>query len=91
LENKINEAASAAIGVDVIATTNKDGDSYKKLSPYLKEGVTASFIGSSGVGKSTLINRLAGEELFKTRSIRRDDKGKHTTTRRDLVSLKQGE
>jgi ribosome biogenesis GTPase len=90
LENKINEVASSALGADVIATTSKDGHSYKKLLPYLKEGITASFIGSSGVGKSTLINLLAGEELCETQAIRNDDKGRHTTTRRDLILLPQG-
>jgi len=52
--------------------------------------MTASFIGSSGVGKSTLINRLAGEDLLRTSGIRQDDRGRHTTTRRDLLVLPQG-
>jgi len=52
--------------------------------------MTASFIGSSGVGKSTLINRLMGEELLTTSEIRQDDKGRHTTTRRELLILPQG-
>lgn len=56
----------------------------------MREGVTASFIGSSGVGKSTLINRLAGEELLATAETRQDDKGRHTTTHRELLVLPQG-
>lgn len=55
------------------------------LSPWCKTGKTVSFVGSSGVGKSTLINRLLGEELILTNGIREDDdKGKHTTTSRSL-------
>ena len=48
----------------------------------------AAFIGSSGVGKSTLINRLLGEECLKTNTLRKDDKGRHTTTHRELFLLK---
>ena len=55
----------------------------------MKCGSTAAFIGSSGVGKSTLINRLAGTE-FATNGLRNDDKGRHTTTRRELITLTNG-
>jgi len=85
-----NEIANIAIGVDVIITSSFDEASYNKLLPYLKQGTTASFIGSSGVGKSTLINRLAGVELLATSGIRQDDKGRHTTTRRELLILPNG-
>ncbi len=55
------------------------------LSPWCKTGKTVSFVGSSGVGKSTLINRLLGKEAVLTQGIRQDDeKGKHTTTSRSL-------
>ena len=82
--------ALAAMGADVIAVTNKDNTTYEKIVSYLKPGITASCIGSSGVGKSTLINRLAGKELFETQDIRHDDKGRHTTTRRELILLPNG-
>ena len=52
--------------------------------------MTAALLGSSGVGKSTLVNTLAGEELLETREIRDDGKGRHTTTRRELVQLPGG-
>ena len=52
--------------------------------------LTAALLGSSGVGKSTLVNTLAGEELLATQEIRDDGKGRHTTTRRELVQLPGG-
>jgi ribosome biogenesis GTPase len=66
-------------------------ESVKKLTPWIKEGTTIAVLGSSGVGKSTLINTLLGEERQNTGGIREDDdKGRHTTTRRSLISLDAG-
>lgn len=62
----------------------------KRLYDFLKKGVTASFIGSSGVGKSTLINLLAGKQLFATSEIDQYDKGRHTTTGREMILLPNG-
>src|SRR6185437_9938202 len=53
-------------------------------------GRTAALLGSSGVGKSTLVNRLAGRELLATAELRRDGRGRHTTTHRELVLLPDG-
>ncbi|HBF65367.1 MAG TPA: ribosome small subunit-dependent GTPase A, partial [Clostridium sp.] len=61
-----------------------------KMSPFLKKGITASFIGSSGVGKSTLINLLAGKQLLATAEIDEYDKGRHTTTGREMFLLPNG-
>lgn len=84
------EVSAAAIGCDIIITSSTD-DSSRKLFDYLRPGVTASFVGSSGVGKSTLINMLAGEDLLAVSHIRAgDDKGRHTTTRRELLLLPKG-
>ena len=58
--------------------------------PYLSAGTTAAFLGSSGVGKSTLVNRLLREERLATGGIRNDDKGRHTTTHRELLFLPDG-
>ncbi len=82
--------SAAAPCTDVIVTSSHDQASCEKLLPWLQPGMTASFIGSSGVGKSTLINRLMGEERLATLEIRQDDKGRHTTTRRKLLILPQG-
>ena len=67
------------------------GAGLEALSPYLQPGRTVAFIGSSGVGKSTLLNRLAGEEWQATQEIQAwSGKGRHTTTSRELVMLPDG-
>ncbi len=60
------------------------------MTALLAPGLTAVLLGSSGVGKSTLVNTLAGEELLATQEIRDDGKGRHTTTRRELIQLPTG-
>lgn len=87
IDVKLSETYSVAPGVDVLVTTNMDNGGYVEVKKYLGQGKTAAFIGSSGVGKSTLINRLMGEEILVTREIRQDDKGRHTTTNRQLIVL----
>jgi ribosome biogenesis GTPase len=68
-----------------------DENIIKQLSPWLQPGTTIAVLGSSGVGKSTLINTLLGEQRQSTAGIREDDdKGRHTTTRRSLISLNTG-
>ena len=90
LENKLSEVSSVAFGIDVLVTTSTEENGYKELLPFILEGKTIAFIGSSGVGKSTLINRLLGKERLKTNGLRNDDKGRHTTTRRELFLLPSG-
>ncbi len=63
------------------------GEGLDALRSHLGAGVTAALLGSSGVGKSTLVNTLLGEELLETSEIRDDGKGRHTTTRRELIQL----
>jgi len=64
---------------------------YEAILSYIKEGRTIAFIGSSGVGKSTLINRLIGSDVMVTKEIRGDDaKGRHATTHRQLLLLPGG-
>lgn len=79
-----------AAGVDVIITSGMTGDGTAALLKYITPGRTVAFIGSSGVGKSTMINRILGEGLIKTQEIRKDDKGRHTTTSRELIPVPSG-
>ena len=80
------------LGTDVqLLTTSLDDSVSKCVQPYLKDGVTACFIGSSGVGKSTMINKLLGCDRLKTSEIRqKDGKGRHTSTRREMMLLPNG-
>lgn len=80
-----------APGIDIIAVSAKTGYGMDELSDYLKPGKTIAFLGSSGVGKSSLVNALAQEEIMAVNSIREDDsKGRHTTTHRQLIMLPNG-
>lgn len=87
IEVRINEISSIATGVEVLVTTSTSDEGYQSLKRFLPSGKTAAFIGSSGVGKSTLINSLIGQDILDTNGIRDDDKGRHTTTRRELIML----
>lgn len=91
IESKIIEVENVAFGVDIIVTSAKDNKGLDDLYKYVNKGKTVAFLGSSGVGKSTLVNHLLKEEKLKTQEIREDDdKGKHTTTHRELVLLPEG-
>lgn len=82
---------AVAPGVEVIVTSALVGDGMDEVRAHLAPGRTVAFIGSSGVGKSTLVNTLAGRELMTIAGIREDDgRGRHTTTRRQLVALADG-
>lgn len=70
---------------DVVALSAYDESAVSSIAGYLKPGVTAALVGSSGVGKSTLINRILGDELLATADIGRSDKGRHTTTGRQML------
>ena len=87
---KLLEVESIAAGAEVLLTTSMEKDGISLLLPHLSPGKTVAFLGSSGVGKSTLINRLMGEEVLSTGGLRNDDKGRHTTTHRELFHLPCG-
>lgn len=85
------DARSISNLVDVLAMNAKSDDAAGQLSPWCRMGQTVAFLGSSGVGKSTLSNALAGTEDIATGDVRSgDDKGRHTTTRRQLHFVSNG-
>ncbi len=89
LDTIISEVETASCYADII-TTNMYADNVEKFKPFLSKGITATFIGSSGVGKSTLINEILGEDIAKTNEIGVVGKGKHTTTARELYTTPLG-
>jgi len=82
--------AAVAPGVEVLALSCYTGQGVDEIATMLARGRTAVLLGSSGVGKSTLVNRLAGRDLLATGEVRDDGKGRHTTTTRQLVLLAEG-
>lgn len=90
LEENLAAVASVAMGVDILTCSAESGHGFEALRRYIAPGKTVALIGSSGVGKSTLINRLAGQDLLAVSDIRSDDKGRHTTTHRQLLCLPGG-
>jgi ribosome biogenesis GTPase len=84
------DVESVAPGVPVHVTSSIDGTGIQELAEYFSGGRTAALLGSSGTGKSTLINVLIGEDTQKVQDIREDDKGRHTTTYRELIVLPSG-
>ncbi|MGL6166870.1 MAG: ribosome small subunit-dependent GTPase A [Fusobacteriaceae bacterium] len=79
----IQEVEEISAFSDIIVTTFKESN-IDKFKKYLKKDITTAFIGSSGVGKSTLINEILGEIRLETKEISKGDKGKHTTTGREM-------
>ncbi|MEA2494354.1 MAG: ribosome biosis GTPase / thiamine phosphate phosphatase [Thermoleophilaceae bacterium] len=98
--NKLDEAVDApaelaeveavALGVPVLAMSATTGDGLEALDPYLVRGRTVAVVGSSGVGKTTLVNRLLGGGRQPTAETSGGGQGRHTTTRRDLLPLRTG-
>ncbi|MFH1279064.1 MAG: ribosome small subunit-dependent GTPase A [Candidatus Eisenbacteria bacterium] len=75
----------------VIAVSALDGRGFDDLGPWLGPGRTVALLGSSGAGKSSIINRLAGEDVARTAEVREaDSRGRHTTTHREMIVLPSG-
>lgn len=91
IRGAVSDVQLALPGVPVYALSAHTGRGLAQLAPYLAPGQTLVFLGSSGVGKSSLVNALAGEALMPVKDIREDDsKGRHTTTHRQLMLLPCG-
>jgi len=91
LKGILRQAKAVAKVTPVIALSAKSGAGLNRLREFLSEGKTGSLVGPSGVGKSTIINALLGEERFDTNEVRNyDGKGRHTTKHRELVLLPGG-
>ena len=87
----LTQVERVAAGTRVHVVSAHTGFGLERLNAYLRPGKTVVFLGSSGVGKSSLVNALAGEEIMAVSAIREDDsKGRHTTTHRQLIMLKSG-
>lgn len=91
LKQMVVKVESIAMGVPVHVISTLTHLGLESIYPYLIKGVTIGLLGSSGVGKSTLINSLKGEDVQRIKEIRKsDDRGKHTTTHRELFILPDG-
>ena len=94
-EQKLNELLNAIKerikGVSIITISNQSNIGLDKIKPSIDKGKTYCLLGSSGVGKSTLLNKLSGKELMNTAEISKSiDRGKHITTHRELIVLENG-
>lgn len=91
ISNKISMIYQLDNSLNMIVFSNKTGEGLDKIQSIIKAGKTYCLIGSSGVGKTTLLNRLLGEDIYATSEVReKDNKGKHTTNRRQLIILETG-
>ncbi|MCR8644952.1 ribosome small subunit-dependent GTPase A [Paenibacillus sp. N1-5-1-14] len=91
IDSKIAEVESVAIGVPILVISSLVDEGMDQLAPYLAQGQTVALLGSSGAGKSSIVNRLSGQTMMDVQEVREgDDRGRHTTTHRELVMLPNG-
>jgi ribosome biogenesis GTPase / thiamine phosphate phosphatase len=91
VREKVEEVTAIALGVPVVTLSALNSEGIENIRRYIASGSTLAFLGSSGVGKSTIINRLLGEEKQKVGAVREhDSRGKHITTCRELIMLPGG-
>lgn len=86
----LERIALAAPGVEVFVTSAHTGEGVEAIAARLAGGLTAALVGSSGVGKSSLVNRLLGVDALDVSATRSDDRGRHTTSRRELFLVPAG-
>ena len=89
-ERLLQLIGQVAPGVQAIGVDNLSGQGVEAVRALIGRGMTAAFLGTSGVGKSTLINRLLGEDRQAVSGVRADGRGRHTTTGRELILLPGG-
>jgi ribosome biogenesis GTPase len=90
-KKKVRDLEVIAMGSPIYVMSAKENQGLDPLRSYLTLGSTCAFLGSSGVGKSTIINELLGYEKFNTGEVRSDDsRGRHTTTFREMVEATDG-
>ncbi|TCC25444.1 ribosome small subunit-dependent GTPase A [Kribbella speibonae] len=89
-ESVAEDVAVAAPGADVLVCSATTGAGMEDVRALLDGNATLALLGSSGAGKSSLVNALAGVELLDVQDIREDGKGRHTSVRRELIALPQG-
>lgn len=90
-EDYVTKAQAAAPGVEVLPLSARTRQGMEALAPYLEPGRAAVLLGSSGVGKSSLVNALLGEDHMRVSAVREaDGKGRHTTTHRQMICLPGG-
>ena len=91
LEQEVSEIKRTNPDYEILAFSNKTGEGLENIQRILEHGKTYCLLGTSGVGKTTLINRLIGKNIFATNAVRdKDGKGRHVTARRQLIILEQG-
>ncbi len=90
LQSLKDDIRDAGIQIKILAISNQTGDGLNQLRDSIKPTKTYCLLGSSGVGKSTLMNQLIGENAFETQEVSASGQGRHTTVRRHLIMLKQG-
>lgn len=90
LAKQLAEIASAGITAPILPLSNVTRDGLDGLKRLLLPGKTYCFVGSSGVGKSTLINQLIGRQMFETAAVSGTGEGRHTTVRRELIGIEGG-
>ena len=91
IEDCLNQIESIALGVPIITISAANSLGLEALQPFLQPGKTVALLGSSGVGKSTITNQLKGDAIQAVKAVRQgDDRGRHTTTHRELILLSNG-